>query len=266
MIQMCHLLFLSTLLISFIVHLFRALVSELRTLKLHLTPRRGSSCGTKEPRMKAHIWELHHQRSQCRTLDQHQSLVAHRWASCLALSIAAHYQQLPPSFLARILWQCQNPLLPESGQKSISVRSLHEESLKVLVYICMQGVCVVTMGTTLVHQFSSTSLLACFKIGGWKFWKWVFWEQRTYPFLIYTFFCWSSFIYMIQKKNKGRKKKIQCKWSQLALLTKAIELELPAFPNAPNIGLIITYKIRSLSNSNFENGKTVLTYSFVVLQ
>jgi hypothetical protein len=28
-----------------------------------------------------------------------------------------------------------------------------------------------------------------------------------------------------------------------ALLTKAIEFALPALPNAPNIGLIITYKI-----------------------
>lgn len=31
-------------------------------------------------------------------------------------------------------------------------------------------------------------------------------------------------------------------WSH-ALLTKAMECELPALPNAPNIGLIITYKI-----------------------
>ena len=46
-----------------------------------------------------------------------------------------------------------------------------------------------------------------------------------------------------------------------ALLTKAMEFELPALPNAPNIGLIITYKIVFPSLVEVVPRRQVVNYS-----
>jgi len=46
------------------------------------------------------------------------------------------------------------------------------------------------------------------------------------------------FLPFYNQKNKTNQRNV--KYGSLALLTKAMEFALPAFPNAPNMGLIIT--------------------------
>ena len=70
------------------------------------------------------------------------------------------------------------------------------------------------------------------------------------------------FLPFYNQKNKTNQRNV--KYGSLALLTKAMEFALPAFPNAPNMGLIITCTMHR--PSEFKLSKWEIKQWFLVLQ